>query len=134
MGLQEEVPVADVGDAAVDNSTFLAALGRRMGVARIGRVEPGMVTLNRYNEGDARLRAVGVRELASLADERQLNLQDSSELALGDAVAEDDNVLRQGVLVGSLPQLETRPEVDGQLLAEHLSSGGVVPRDGGPLG
>ncbi len=50
MGLEEKVPVAHVGDAAVDDGPLLGALGPRVDVVGIGRVEARLVALHRHDE------------------------------------------------------------------------------------
>ena len=60
VGLQEEVPVAGLGDAAVDYGAVFG-IGGAVGVAGSRRIEPGVVALTDYNYGDVRETLLRVR-------------------------------------------------------------------------
>ncbi len=60
VGLQEEVPVAGLGDAAVDYGAVLG-IGGAVGVAGSRGIEPGVVALADYDDGDVRETLLRVR-------------------------------------------------------------------------
>lgn len=136
MGLQVEVPVAGFCDAAVDDGAVGGVLGA-VGVFFAGRVEAGMVAFADDDDGEAR-EVLGclrgwVDCFAGVPEQWEFLFCDEAVLALGDAVAVDDNVLGVAALVLGGPAAEVffHHRVQG---FDHLVAGLRLDANlGGPL-
>ena len=109
VGLQEEIPVAGLGDAAVDDGAVLW-VARAVGVLRSGGVEAGVVAFADDGDGEAGLvvvfrRAGWVDVFACFSERGEFVFEDEGVLAFGDAVAVDEDVLRENP-VSLLPEAE----------------------------
>lgn len=132
MGSQEEIPNIRLGDTAIHDGA-VGDVARVRHVILVGWVEARLVAFDRHNDGDLGLIVSRVRALARGPDVRQLLVEDLVELALGNAISEDDDVLGEPVLVVLLPQPKPLDEFGLKVLVEHLDPPGLRPRCGWPL-
>lgn len=140
MGLEEKVPVAYIGNTAVDNGSLLRTFRPRMDMVAVGWIEARLMPFHRHYEGNARLRvlSIWVRLPTGLANIGQLLLEYHIELSFRDTIAEDDNVLRQSFVVMP-PYSETLFEMVNELTiigfpSDLLNPGFVLPGHSWPLG